>query len=621
MPSYEPKGADVWSLGIVLLNLLFHRCPWADPTLDDPDYSAFNHSPIHFLETRFQGIGNEVASFLATKVFCEVEDSLSSGLATPGIGAKRTGTRVTAGEFGKWAKQLVRYMGEGSRRASISESTVPLVQAMRQSPRLDDKRVFHSPQAKSPRHSLQLSGKDGDLEASPSRFKSFGLPNDLVEEISKAEQHGRHDIQVFSLHHIDHIPQPSTGLEEALEVLQVQDETQPEPPLVDTEQQETEEAAEKEVVEGEDAEEDKERKERHRRRKRGARKTKAKPDEGTEESGAVSPSASQSRSPVRSRSGTLSSPSPEINITEATLSIQALAREMSKAKPPLTSSQSYAPETAKPTKSRFSDRFKGAFANGNQDLQAFQQRARDRDMALTGGKDYNNPTASAPAKMQHGNSFGPGVGSGISSFGSVASTGSWSEDGGVSSHWASTGSRRERQKQHGPGGSMSRDRGAEASGSRPSRRAPGQQHRSSSHHHHAAPSTAASSPSRASYSPISSFSSTTSYGAGTGPGVAARSPLQSIEEKVTKESSPPTTAATVKPPPFIITHSEPLLAQAIREPLPPPLDLPPPVAPIQPSSAADKPNHSAANQQQQQQQQPPPAGKAKFGRLFKFSRS
>ncbi|KAK9897242.1 Pkinase-domain-containing protein, partial [Cystobasidium minutum MCA 4210] len=41
MPSYEPKGADVWSLGIVLLNLLFHRCPWADPTLDDPDFCAF----------------------------------------------------------------------------------------------------------------------------------------------------------------------------------------------------------------------------------------------------------------------------------------------------------------------------------------------------------------------------------------------------------------------------------------------------------------------------------------------------------------------------------------------------------------------------------------------------
>ncbi|EGG10460.1 uncharacterized protein MELLADRAFT_33808, partial [Melampsora larici-populina 98AG31] len=40
-PTYDPVQADVWSLGIVLLNLLYHRCPWADPTLADGDFVQF----------------------------------------------------------------------------------------------------------------------------------------------------------------------------------------------------------------------------------------------------------------------------------------------------------------------------------------------------------------------------------------------------------------------------------------------------------------------------------------------------------------------------------------------------------------------------------------------------
>lgn len=612
MPSYEPKGADVWSLGIVLLNLLFHRCPWADPTLDDPDYSAFNHNPVHFLETRFQGIGSEVATFLATKVFCEVDDGIPAGTGTPGIGAKRVGIRVTAGEFGKWAKQLVRYMGEGSRRASISESTVPLVSGARYSPRLDDKRVFHSPQAKSPRHSLQLSGKDGDMQASPSRLKTLGLPTDLMRELAKAEISDNHDLQVYSLHHLETTPGPVDHLERVAEE-RPPNAVDAEPPSVVEAEAEGQADGAAAAAEGEEDDAAKERKERHRRRKRGARKPKPKIEGDAEESQLGSPAGTESRSPARSRSGTLlSAISPEINITEATQSIQALAREMSKAKATASAGPSPVIDPVRPAKSRFSDRLKGAFANGNQDLQAFQQRARDRDLALTGGKGYN-PTASAPAKLQHHANFGAGIGGGVSSFGSVASTGSWSEDGGVTSHWASTGNRRERQKQQHTGSSSRehRDEGQAGHGGRPSRRPHGLhgQPRSSSLHH-ASPSTAASSPSRASYSPISSFSSTTSYGAGA---VAARSPLQSIEEKSTKES-PPTTAATIRAPPFEIRHSEPLISHAVREPLPPPLDLPPPVvhAPA-PASPVAKPESPTTQQA--------PAGKAKFGRLFKFSRS
>ncbi|GAA5910620.1 hypothetical protein JCM5296_003823 [Sporobolomyces johnsonii] len=103
-PTYDPRQADVWSLGLVLLNLLYHRNPWADPSLNDPDFAEYVDDPVGFLKERFEGIGDEVASFLADHVFCDVLEVVD--------GKQRT--RVTAGEFGKWASKLVMMMGEGS---------------------------------------------------------------------------------------------------------------------------------------------------------------------------------------------------------------------------------------------------------------------------------------------------------------------------------------------------------------------------------------------------------------------------------------------------------------------------------------------------------------------------
>jgi serine/threonine protein kinase len=109
-PTYRPREADVWSLGIVLLNLLFHRCPWANPTLDDYDFRQFRYAPVEFLEDRFRGIGPEVARFLAYRVF-----------------APDPADRVTAGELGNWATRLVRLMGEGHQKGSASDNTFPIV--------------------------------------------------------------------------------------------------------------------------------------------------------------------------------------------------------------------------------------------------------------------------------------------------------------------------------------------------------------------------------------------------------------------------------------------------------------------------------------------------------------
>ncbi|KAM0746118.1 kinase-like protein, partial [Meredithblackwellia eburnea MCA 4105] len=101
-PTYDPRQADVWSLGLVLLNLLYHRNPWADPSHSDPDFSAYVIDPVGFFLDRFEGIGEEVATFLSTRVFCDVLEMEGDKLRE----------RVTAGEFGKWASRLVMMMGD-----------------------------------------------------------------------------------------------------------------------------------------------------------------------------------------------------------------------------------------------------------------------------------------------------------------------------------------------------------------------------------------------------------------------------------------------------------------------------------------------------------------------------
>lgn len=103
-PTYDPRQADVWSLGLVLLNLLYHRNPWADPSLSDPDFSEYVDAPVDFLKERFEGIGDEVATFLANRVFCDVLEVVDG----------REKKRVSAGEFGRWGMKLVVMMGEGA---------------------------------------------------------------------------------------------------------------------------------------------------------------------------------------------------------------------------------------------------------------------------------------------------------------------------------------------------------------------------------------------------------------------------------------------------------------------------------------------------------------------------
>src|SRR6185369_832402 len=94
--TYHPRLADIWSLGIIFLNLVYHRSPWSDPNPDHcRSFAAFQLDKVSFLQNRFERMPNKVAHFLATRVFCRPEEG-----------------RVSIREWKFWCKNLVQKMME-----------------------------------------------------------------------------------------------------------------------------------------------------------------------------------------------------------------------------------------------------------------------------------------------------------------------------------------------------------------------------------------------------------------------------------------------------------------------------------------------------------------------------
>ncbi|TDL26212.1 hypothetical protein BD410DRAFT_836860 [Rickenella mellea] len=115
-PTYAPRAADVWSLGIVLINMLYHINPWTDTTQGVcTSFSFFRADPIAFFTSRFAGMTPAVATFLTERVFCilDSDDPLD-----------KRGRRISAHEFGMWVKDLPALLGPGS--SSLSSNGIAL---------------------------------------------------------------------------------------------------------------------------------------------------------------------------------------------------------------------------------------------------------------------------------------------------------------------------------------------------------------------------------------------------------------------------------------------------------------------------------------------------------------
>ncbi|KAI9475430.1 MAG: kinase-like domain-containing protein [Benjaminiella poitrasii] len=66
---YDAFANDVWSLGVILLNLVSGRNPWKQACLDDPAFAAYVQHPRRFFRSVFPGISRGLDRILI-RIFC-----------------------------------------------------------------------------------------------------------------------------------------------------------------------------------------------------------------------------------------------------------------------------------------------------------------------------------------------------------------------------------------------------------------------------------------------------------------------------------------------------------------------------------------------------------------------
>lgn len=486
-PTYDPRQADIWSLGLVLLNLLYHRNPWADPSLDDPDFADYVRDPRGFLQDRFEGIGEEVSSFLADRVFCDV-------LEMEGDSLRR---RVTAGEFGRWAGRLVMMMGEGKRkRASVSEHTFHLfATSSRPGQHHGVKTVAHSPASNAPG---LLSQYAPAATTSPvpieERLLSDGSELATVQEVEEKRVFAPSSLSpptsprrasrsplTFVTEDDDELPSPSfpphaSALRAASPA---SPPTSPRPRLdrirQDSYASSSSQSRDTDDREPEAHEDDREGGDlrcwgepetvnpKSKRRKRGARKGKS-----IRTPGETSPPTPSPLSPASPYTVPTVIEQRDQVLSDLAAASQNLARELSKTTRTFgtqsTSALSFSTSTeekvATAKKAAKSGgvfgRMKNLVKDGNSDLVAFKQRVEERNASIGAKAD----TYSAPAKLQGRHAMSGGSVE-VGSVGSRGSVGSASWGGGSAAgdedvlrgrtkgdmspgHWTSASSRRER---------------------------------------------------------------------------------------------------------------------------------------------------------------------------------
>lgn len=120
-PTYATGPADVWSLGIVLINMLYHGNPWRTTAIGQcTSFDYFLREPIAFFMEQFDGLTPAVAEFFARRIFCLLEPpmppSADNGIVNPAVYSANIGCRITAEQFGIWARDLALHLGPSARR-------------------------------------------------------------------------------------------------------------------------------------------------------------------------------------------------------------------------------------------------------------------------------------------------------------------------------------------------------------------------------------------------------------------------------------------------------------------------------------------------------------------------
>ncbi|KAJ7502808.1 hypothetical protein B0H11DRAFT_1906655 [Mycena galericulata] len=159
-PSYRPRAADVWSLGIVLINMLYHYNPWTDTKVGACNsFDLFRQSPVNFFMQRFVGMTRPVAEHLANKVFNVLDDP------------KDDSERISAAEFGIWAKDLPDLLGNQSPGHKRAGSTASLTHGHRISCSIP---ISHRPSSRQASGTASTIRTPAIQSRSLSRAGSFG---------------------------------------------------------------------------------------------------------------------------------------------------------------------------------------------------------------------------------------------------------------------------------------------------------------------------------------------------------------------------------------------------------------------------------------------------------------
>ncbi|KAF5370763.1 hypothetical protein D9758_002127 [Tetrapyrgos nigripes] len=110
-PTYRPRAADVWSLGIVLINMLYHCNPWTDTAHGAcSSFSLYLRDPVNFFMNRFAGMTKPVADVLANRVFNVLDD--------PEDDSKR----ISAAGFGAWIRDLTELLSDQPPPATVTKT-------------------------------------------------------------------------------------------------------------------------------------------------------------------------------------------------------------------------------------------------------------------------------------------------------------------------------------------------------------------------------------------------------------------------------------------------------------------------------------------------------------------